>query len=96
MYMLCRFHIVEISGDGEFAWTADQVASLLTTPILNLATASKHVGLVEWNICFLKEKTRLICHSLHFEHIPAPMLVHMVLYTMQLICKSCLGPDQPA
>jgi hypothetical protein len=35
MYMLCGFHIVEIAGDGEFAWIADQVGSLPTTPILN-------------------------------------------------------------
>ncbi len=54
--MLCRFHIVEIAGDGEFAWIADQVASLPTTQILKLAAASEHVGLVEWNICFLKKK----------------------------------------
>jgi hypothetical protein len=37
MYMLCGFHIVEITGDGEFAWIVDQVASLPTNPILNLA-----------------------------------------------------------
>jgi hypothetical protein len=80
--MLCRFHIVEIAGDGEFAWIANQVTSLPTTSILNLAAASKHVGLVERNIGFLKEKTRLICHSLLFERIPALILVHMVLYTM--------------
>jgi hypothetical protein len=78
MYMLCGFHIVEIAGDGEFAWIADQVASLLTTPILNFAAASKHVGLVEQNICFLREKTCSIHHSLPFECIPALMLVCMV------------------
>ena len=39
MYMLRRFHIVEIAGDGEFAWIVDQVTSLPTTPILNLAAA---------------------------------------------------------
>ncbi len=55
MYMLCRFHIVEIAGDGEFAWIADQVASLPTNPVLDLATASQHVGLIERNIHFLKE-----------------------------------------
>ncbi len=60
MYMLCGLHIVEIADDREFAWITDQVASLPTTPILNLAAASKHVDLVDWNICFLKEKTRLI------------------------------------
>jgi hypothetical protein len=54
MYMLCRFHIVELAGDREFAWIADQVASLPTTPILTLAATSEHVGLVEWNVCFLK------------------------------------------
>jgi hypothetical protein len=37
------------------------------------------------NICFLKEKTHLICHSLPFERIPALMLVHMVLYTVQFM-----------
>ncbi len=58
MYMLCGFHIVEIAGDGEFAWIADQVASLPTNPVLDLATASQHVGLIERNIRFLKEKTR--------------------------------------
>jgi hypothetical protein len=46
MYKLCGFHIVEIAGDGEFAWIADQVASLPTNSILNLAAASEHVGLI--------------------------------------------------
>jgi hypothetical protein len=85
MYMLHGFHIVEIAGDGEFAWIVDQVASLPTMPILNLAAASKHVGLVEWNIRFFKEKTCLIRHSLPFERIPALMLVRMVLYTVQFM-----------
>ncbi len=85
MYMLCGFHIVEIAGDGEFAWIADQVASLFTTPILNLAAASENVSLVERNICFLKEKTHLIHHSLPFEHIGSLMLVPMVLYTVQFM-----------
>jgi hypothetical protein len=85
MYMLCEYHIVEAAGDGEFAWIVDQVASLPTMPILNLAAASKHVGLVEQNICFLKEKTRSIRHSLPIERIPALMLIRMVLYTVQFM-----------
>jgi hypothetical protein len=56
MYMLCGFHIIEIADDGEFACIVDQVASLPTTPILNLAASSKHVGLVEQNICFFRRK----------------------------------------
>jgi len=85
MYMLRGFHIVEIAGDGEFAWIADQVASLPTNPILNLATASEHVGLIEHNIRFLKEKSRSIRHSLPFECVPALMLIRMVLHTVQFM-----------
>jgi hypothetical protein len=85
MYMLRGFHIVEIAGDGEFAWITDQVASLSTNPVLDLSAASQYVGLVECNICFLKEKTQLIHHSLPFERIPALMLVCMVLHSVQLM-----------
>ncbi len=85
MYMLHGFHIVEIAGDGEFAWIADQVASLPTNPVFDLAAASQHVGLIERNIRFLKEKTQLICHSLPFERIPALTLVRMVLHSVQFM-----------
>jgi hypothetical protein len=85
MYMRRGFHIVEIAGDGEFAWIADQVASLPTNPVLDLAAASQHVGLIECNISFLKEKTRSIRHSLPFERIPAVMLVRMVLHSVQFM-----------
>ncbi len=80
MYMLRRFHIVEIAGDGMFAWIMDQVASLPTNPVLDLAAASQHVGLIER--CFLKEKTWSICYSLPFERIPTLMLVRKVLHSV--------------
>jgi hypothetical protein len=41
--------------------------------------------LIEHNVCFLKEKTRLIRHSLPFERIPVVMCIHMVLHTMQFM-----------
>jgi hypothetical protein len=85
MYVLCGFHIVEVASDVEFALIADQIASLSTTPILNMAAASNHVGLIERNICFFNEKTHSICHSLPFEHMPALMLVRIVLHTMQFM-----------
>jgi hypothetical protein len=85
MYLLRGFHIVEIAGDGEFAWIADQVASLPTNPVMDLAAASQHVGLIERNIHFLKEKTRSIRHSLPFERIPALMLERMVLHSVQFM-----------
>jgi hypothetical protein len=82
MYMLRGFHIVEIAGDGEFAWIVNQVASLPTNPVLDLAATSQHMGLIEHNICFLKEKTRSFRHSLPFECILALMLVRMVLHSV--------------
>ncbi len=58
------------------------------------------MGLVEQNICFLKDKTRLIHHSLPFERIPALMLVRMVLYTVQFMnsfpCKGGLKHYPPS
>ena len=82
MYMLRGFHIVEIAGDGEFVWIADQVASLPTNLTLDLAAANEHVGLIERNIRFLKEKTRSLRHSLPFERISALLLIRMVLHTV--------------
>jgi hypothetical protein len=82
MYILRGFHIVEIAGDGEFAWIADQVASLPTNPMLDLAAANEHVGLIKRNIRFLKEKARSLRHSLPFKRIPALMLIRMVLHTV--------------
>jgi hypothetical protein len=84
-YIKCIFsvgHIAEIAGDGEFAWIADQVATLPTNPVLNLAAANEHVGLIEQNIRFLKEKARSICRFLLFERIPALMLIQMVLHAI--------------
>jgi hypothetical protein len=58
------------------------VASLPTNPTLDLAAANEHVGLIERNIRFLKEKDRSIRHSLPFERIPALMLIRMVMHTV--------------
>jgi hypothetical protein len=36
--------------------------------------------LIKWNIRFLKEKIRSLCHSLPFEQVPGIMVVRMVLH----------------
>jgi hypothetical protein len=85
MYMLRGFHTVEIAGDGEFDYIADQVASLPTNQMLNFAAASEHVDMIERNVRFLKEKARSIRHSLPFECVKALMLIRMVLHTLQFM-----------
>ncbi len=85
MYLLRGFHIIEIAGDGEFAWIADQVASLPTIPRLDWAAASQHCGLIERNIRFLKEKIRSLHHSVPFERVPGIMVVRMVLHVVKFV-----------
>ena len=47
-------------------------------PRLDLAAENEHVGPIECNIRFLKEKVRLLHHTLPFERLPLVMLVRMV------------------
>ena len=46
--------------------------------MLDLAAENEHVGPIKRNIRFLKEKVRLLRHTLPFERLPPVMLVHMV------------------
>jgi hypothetical protein len=55
MYLLWGFQIVVLSGDHEFAALSDLAANLPTAPELNWLAASQHCGLIEQNMCFLKE-----------------------------------------
>jgi hypothetical protein len=59
-----------------------------------------HTQYIIRNICFLKEKTCSIHHSLPFEYIPALMLICMVLNTVQFMnsfpCKGGLKHYPPS
>jgi hypothetical protein len=72
------FNIVVIRGDLEFGALRDLVGELPSRPRLDLAAENEHVGLIEHNIRFLKEKVRSLCHTLPFERLPPVMLVCMV------------------
>jgi hypothetical protein len=95
MYLLWGFHVVVIRGDQEFAAISDLAVALPTMPSLDWVAASQHCGLVERNICFLKEKTRSIRHSLPFERMPSIMVVRMVLHIVKFVngfpCQTLLS-----
>ena len=74
-----------ISGDQEFAALNALTTVLPTAPCLDWAAASQHCGLIERNICFLKEKLRSLCHSLRFTMVPGIMVVHMVLHIVKFV-----------
>ena len=85
MYMLRGFRIVILSGDQEFAALSELAGNLPSAPRLNWAAASQHCGLIEQNICFLKEKICSLRHSLPFERVPGIMVVHMVLHIIKFV-----------
>jgi hypothetical protein len=74
-----------ISGDQEFSALNNLTAVCPTAPCLDWVTASQHGELIECNICFLKEKLCLLCHSLLFTTVPGIMGVHMVLHIIKFV-----------
>jgi hypothetical protein len=46
---------------------------------------SQHCGLIKYNICFLKEKLCLLCHSLPFMTVLGIMVVCMVLHIIKFV-----------
>jgi hypothetical protein len=88
-----EFAITVISGDQEFAALNELTTVLPTAPLLNWTAASQHCGLIERNICFLKEKIHLVRHSLPFTTVLGIMVVvHMVLHIIKFVngfpCRS--------
>jgi hypothetical protein len=85
MYFLCGLRIVVIKNDHTFTSSSDLVLGLPTLPRLDWSAASEHCGLIEQNICFLKEKVCFIYHSLPFErvtrhHMKVRMVLHIVMF----------------
>ena len=77
-YTTRGFNIVVIRGDLKFGALRDLVGELPSRPRLDLAAENKHVGLIDHNIRFLKEKVRSLRPTLPFERLPPVMLVCMV------------------
>ena len=78
MYYVRGLRIVTIRADLEFSTLQALVGELPTNPTMELAAQGEHVGPVERNIRFLKEKVRSLRHTLPFEKVPKYMLIHMV------------------
>jgi hypothetical protein len=85
MYMLRGFIIVVLSGGQEFAAFSELAGNLPSAPRLNWVAASQHCGLIEQNICFLKEKICSLRHSLPFERVPGIMVVRMVFHIINFV-----------
>ena len=67
-----------VRGDLEFKPLEQLVKELPRVPELDLAAKEEHVGDVECNIRYLKEKFRQLRHTLPFVQIPGVIIVRMV------------------
>ena len=74
--------MVSVENEGKFS---DQVATLPTTPSVDWAAAVQHCGFIERNIRFVKENVRSLRHSLPFVHMPAIMIIQMVLHIAKFV-----------
>ena len=78
MYEARGLHIVKVKADLEFLPLQELVKELPTSPATEFAAQGMHVGAVERNIRYGKEKTRSLRYTLPFNKIPKVMLVHMI------------------
>ncbi len=73
------------SGDQEFMAISELTTVLPTALCLDWVAASQYCGLIERNICFLKQKICLLCHSLMLMMVPGIMVVHVMLHIIKFM-----------
>jgi hypothetical protein len=78
-YLQCGFHITVVHADSEFAPLKPLIEYIPGGPVVNLASANKHVLEIECRIQVVKEHCRATLHSLPCERIPKSMTIHIVI-----------------
>ena len=84
MYTARGFRIVMIRGDFEFNGIANQVAELPSAPRLDLVSRG-HIGPVERNIQYVKQKGRSLWASLPYEQLPGIVVIYLVLHATRVV-----------
>jgi hypothetical protein len=85
MYAARGLRVVRIRGDFEFNGIKGLVALLTTATILDLSAESEHIGAIERNIRYCKEKVRSIRVGLCYERVPGIVIVYMVLGASRML-----------
>ncbi len=78
MYYRRGLRVTLVQGDLEFGPFKKLVKELPSVPDLDLASKEEHVGNIDRNIRYLKEKFRQLRHTLPFKQIPGVIIVRMV------------------
>ena len=84
-YLQKGFQIVSITSDNEFLPLTELLYELPGAPALNLTSANEHEPTIERRIRVVKERTRVVRHSLPFTTIPVKMMTHMVFFVVKLL-----------
>ena len=78
MYYHRGLRVDMVRGDLEFKPLEKLMQELPKVPTLDLAAKEEHVGDVERNTRYLKEKCRQLRHTLPFSQIPDVIIVRIV------------------
>jgi hypothetical protein len=84
-YLHRGFRITTVHTDAEFAPLIALMDSMPGGPVLNLASASEHVPVIERRIRVVKERCRATRHGLPFDRIPKLLTIHIVLNAVKLL-----------
>jgi hypothetical protein len=78
IYYRRGLRVTLVRADLEFKPLEELVKQLPRVPDLDIAAKEEHVGDIERNIRYLKEKFRQLRHTLPFRQIPGVIIVRMV------------------
>jgi hypothetical protein len=84
-YLQRGFHITMVHAEGEFAPFKTLIEAMPGGPMVNLASANKHVPEIERRIWVVKERCRATRQILPFHTIPKLMTIHIVLNVVKLL-----------
>jgi hypothetical protein len=84
-YLHRGFHIKTVHANSELAPLKPLIESMPGGPMVNLASANKHVPEIERRIRVVKERCRATRHGLPYERIPKLMTIHIVINVVKLL-----------
>ena len=84
-YAARGLRVTKILGDFEFNGIKGLVALLPTPTILDLLAENEHIGGIERNIRYAKEKVRSMRLGLCYSQIPGIVIVYMVLEASKML-----------
>ena len=84
-YLHRGFRITTVHLDDEFAPPQALIESLPGDPMINMASANKHVPDIERKTRAMKERCRATWHGLPLQRIPKLLTIHLVFQTVKLL-----------